>query len=183
MARMRAVASVAGSGLFGEEEQETRTATIAAIRPRSECLIRPLAPHRPFSFKHRCQRRPRFLGPLLRLFGGSILARSDVGTERFRRDGNGRTEVRVTPYELCGMSKAEVQQVVEDQHLAVAIRSSADADSWRLDLGCNHGRDFPRDAFENHQSHARAIECNGVAYELLHAAEILALHFIAAHHI
>src|SRR6266853_7015825 len=108
MARMRGDASAAEAGLFGEEEQETRTATIAAIRPRSECLIRPLAPHRPFSFQHRVERRPRFLGQVIRLFVGWILARSDVGTERFRRDGNGRTEVRVTPYELCGMSKAEV---------------------------------------------------------------------------
>src|SRR6202163_1052302 len=145
MARMRAVASVAGSGAFGLAEQETSTATAAAIRPRRACLIRPLAPHRPLALQNSVQRGPRFLRQVIGLFIRRILSRSHIGAEGLHCARNGRAHVRVPPYELCRMPKAEIENVVEDQHLAVAIRSSADTNGRSLDLGGNHGRDFSRD--------------------------------------
>ena len=81
------------------------------------------------------------------------------------------------------MAKGQIQNVVEHQHLPIAIRPGADADGGRLDLGRNHGRDFARDAFEQMQATPAAIERHGVAHELLDAAEVFALHLVAAHHV
>ena len=79
------------------------------------------------------------------------------------------------------MPERQIDQVVEDQHLAIAIRPGADADGWRFDLGRDHGRDFARNAFEINASHAGAIERNRIAHELLDRVQRLALNLVAAH--
>ena len=81
------------------------------------------------------------------------------------------------------MAKGQIEQIVEHQHLAVAIRSGADADGGSVDLGRDHGGDFARDAFEIHAGHAGAVERDSIAHELFDAAERLALHLVAAHHV
>src|SRR3984893_12571774 len=117
MARMRAVASAAGSGAFGAAEQETSTATAAARRPRRDCLIPPLAAHRPLTFQDRFERGRRLLRQVIRLFIRRILPACDIGTKCLHCASNGRAHVGVAPDELGGMPQAEIENVVEDQYL------------------------------------------------------------------
>src|SRR6478672_10556769 len=140
LARMREVAPASRAAESGDlgAEQEASTTTAAAIRPRSDCLIRPLAPHRPLAFQHSFERGTRFFRQVIGLFVRGILPRGNIGTKGLHRTGDGGAQVSVSAYKLGGMAKGEIQQVVEDQYLSVAIRARADSDRRRPDLSRNH---------------------------------------------
>src|SRR6266481_7820469 len=84
------------------------------------------------------------------------------------------SRVPVAANEFCRLSERQIDEVVENQHLAVAIWTSADADSRRFDLSRNHGRNFARNAFKHNAGHAGAVERDRIAHELLDAVQSLA---------
>src|SRR6476620_11124407 len=141
MARMRAAArasSAAGSGVLGAEQEASAT-TAAAIRPASEGFIESLAPHRPLTFEHGFQRRASFFGQMVGLLVSRVLMRRNVGPEGLYRPGNRRAQVGVPAHKLGGMPKSQIQQVVENQHLSIAVRARANADGRSLDFSRDHG--------------------------------------------
>src|SRR5271154_2675617 len=72
---------------------------------------------------------------------------------------------------------------MEDQHLAIAIRTRANADRGRLNFGCDHSRDFARNALKIDTSDAGTIERDRIAHKLLDGIQSLALDFITPHYI
>src|SRR5438876_7526018 len=121
----------------------------------------------PFPLQHRVQRRLRFLRQMVGLLVRWILARYHVGTEAMHRVADQRGRVGIAAHKFGRWAEGQVQDVVEDEHLAIALRSSSDADSWSWHFRRDHGGDFPRNAFEINAGHASAIKCYGIAHELL----------------
>ncbi len=72
---------------------------------------------------------------------------------------------------------------MEHNHLPVAFGPRSNPDRRSANLGRNHRRNLARNALEIETGHARAIEGDGIAHELLDAAEAPPLHLVAAHHI
>ena len=58
----------------------------------------------------------------------------------------------------------DAEQVVDDQHLRVAIGAGADADGGRFDFRGNHGCDLARNAFKHNAADAGAVERNRIAH-------------------
>src|SRR5712691_9770445 len=112
-----------------------------------------------------------------------ILARYHVGTEAMHRVADQRGRVGIAAHKFGRWAEGQVQDVVEDEYLAIALRSSADADGWSCHFRRDHGGDFARNAFEINAGHTGAIECYRIAHELLDGSERLALHLVAAHHV
>src|SRR5450432_2900350 len=79
------------------------------------------------------------------------------------------------------MPERQVDEVVEDQHLTIAIGASANANRWRFDFSRDHGGDFAGNAFEIDAGHAGAIERDRIAHELLDGIQSLALNLVASH--
>src|SRR6266849_9553166 len=166
--RAAALASrVAASGAWGAAEQESRMATMVKANVVGASFIwanwvkanlvnatgrhgimrlrsMVLSPHRPLAFQHSFQRGPCFPGQMIRLFVCRILPTGHVGAEGLHRIRDQRRRVTVSPHKLRGRCKGKVHNIVEYEHLSVAIRPSADADSRSLDLGRNHGGNFAR---------------------------------------
>ena len=70
---------------------------------------------------------------------------------------------------------------MEDQHLAIALRSRANADCRNGNLGCNHGRHFTRHSFEHQGEYSRPVERNRVLHQPFNASQVFALDSVAAH--
>ena len=110
-----------------------------------------------------------------------IRARSDILLEILRRAVNQRRRIAVLANEFCRRHKAQVEQIVQHQHLAIALWPGANADGRNGQLGGDHGAHLPRHAFQHHAEAARALHCDGIAHELLDGGQRFALHLIAAH--
>ena len=74
----------------------------------------------------------RFLGQMIRLRVGGIDARLHIVFERLHRVADHRAQIGVAANELGRRREGQSQQIVEDQHLAIAIRAGADADGRDL---------------------------------------------------
>src|SRR5271163_1927022 len=103
---------------------------------------------------------------MVRLVVCWILMRDHILAKGVRGVGYERGRVAIAANELCRLREREIQNVVEDEHLAVAVRASADADSRSGDLGRDHVGDFAWNAFENQKGYARAIKSDGIAHKL-----------------
>ncbi len=159
--------SDAGSDPSEVEEQEASAATIARQDSKTQRIMRVfyrlIARLRSSTVSSAAL---RFLGQMIRLRIGGIFRRDYVGAKRLHRIRNQRGRISVSAHELCRRFKCQIQNVVEHQHLAIAIRAGADADGRRLHLGRDHGRDFARNAFKIDAGHSRAVQSNGVTHEL-----------------
>ena len=82
---------------------------------------------------------------------------------------------------LAGGREGEVEEVVEDEDLAVAVGAGADADGGDAGLRGDAGGEFAGDAFEDDGDGAGVFERAGVGGEAVDGVEGLALHAIAAH--
>src|ERR1035441_5906008 len=70
---------------------------------------------------------------------------------------------------------------MENQYLPIAIRTSADADGWNLDLLGDQRGHFARDAFQHHAASPATLQRERVMHKLLDSFQRLALHLVAAH--
>ena len=75
---------------------------------------------------------------------------------------------------------ARVEQVAEDEHLAVAVRPGADPDRRDRELPRHGARQLHRDALEDERVAAGALEGSRVVQELLRAIRVPPLHDVAA---
>src|SRR5579864_7485984 len=141
------------------------------------------AADRAFPGKNLVQAGSGFLGQVIRLLVGGILVRSHVRAKGLHRIRDQGSRISVAPHELCRWPKGQVQNVMKDEHLPVAFRTCANPDGRSANLGGNHSCNFPRNAFEEETGHAGTVEGHGIAHQLLNAAQALALHLVAAHHI
>ncbi len=89
--------------------------------------------------------------------------------------------VAILADELCRGAEAEIDEVVEDEDLTIAVRSGADANGGDTNLGGDASRDFPRHTFEDQQDSPSSFEGVRVMKEGIDGGNGLALHFIAAH--
>src|SRR5438309_616817 len=96
---------------------------------------------------------------------------------------NLRGGVTVATHEFGRLLEGQVQDVVEDEHLTIAVRACTDADGRRLNFSGDHGRYFARDAFQINAGHAGAIEGNGVPHQVLDGSQVFSLYLVAAHHV
>ena len=71
--------------------------------------------------KYRFERRLRIFGQMIGLGVRRKLASGNVGFEGLYGLRDQRRRVSVTPNELGGRAERQVDQIVEDQHLAIAI--------------------------------------------------------------
>ncbi len=78
-----------------------------------------------------------------------------------------RTGVGVLADELCVRAAGEIDEIVEDEDLAVALGACADADGGDAERGGDVGGDFARDAFENDGDGAGGFESERVAEEIV----------------
>src|SRR5271165_4197681 len=127
------------------------------------------------------QRCQCVLRQVIRLCVGRIASRLHVVPEGLNCAGNDRPEIGVSPDELGRRGKAQPQQVVEDQHLSIALWPRADADGRNFDLMRNQLRHFARNAFQHHAACAAAFQRESVMHELLNCRQRLSLHFVATH--
>src|SRR5260370_13230590 len=98
------------------------------------------------------------------------LMRNHVRLERQYGLRDQGSRVSVMANKFCRLSESQVDEVVEDQHLAVAIRTSADANGRRFDLSRNHGRDFAWNAFSHNARHAGPGHRARIPHNLLYSA-------------
>src|SRR6266567_7192437 len=89
--------------------------------------------------------------------------------------------VAISPNEFCRRAEGQVQDVVEDEYLAVAAGARADTDCGSRDFAGDQVRDFSRNSFQENTGYAGAVEGRGVAHELLDVGQRLALDFVSAH--
>src|SRR5713226_10209951 len=85
-----------------------------------------LPPHGPLALQNRLQRAPRLFRQMVRLAIRRIPARNHVCTERLHGVGDQRRSIAVPPHELGRRAEGQVQDVVENEDLSVAVGSSAD---------------------------------------------------------
>ena len=109
------------------------------------------------------------------------LVRDNISLERQHGLRDQRGGVSVAAYEFCRMPEREVDQVVEDQHLSIAIWPGANADRRRFDFSRDHGGNFARNPFEIDAGHASAIKRDRIAHELLDGVQRFALNFVPSH--
>src|SRR5579872_459662 len=107
----------------------------------------------------------------------------DVGAKCLHRVGDGTGNIAITADKLRRMPEGEIQNVVNDQNLAIALGAGADSDGRRLDLRSNQGGDFAGNPLEVEAGDAGAIERNGITHELIDGFKRFALHLVTAHDI
>src|SRR5258705_1212658 len=110
-----------------------------------------------------------------------ILMGFHVRTKSLNRSSHQRGSVTVAAHKFRRRTKGKVENVVEHEDLAVALRTSANANRRSANFPCNHARYFPRDTFEKQAGHAGAVERVSVAPELFNPTEVLSLHLVPAH--
>src|SRR4029077_9838995 len=99
----------------------------------------PLSLHCVLAVKYRLQCGLRFFRQMVGLGITRELMRRDVRLEaqhRLRSQGGG---VRVAANECCWMPERQVDEVMENQHLAIAIGAGADSDGTLFNLVGDHG--------------------------------------------
>src|ERR1022692_2315877 len=141
----------ADSGGFEHAVSNTRNtkmtaggAVIGSTVARTYFLRSLLSPHRALAVKYGFECGLRVLRQMVRLAIVRKLVRGNVSLERQHRIRDQRGRVPIAADKFCRMPKRQVDQIVEDQHLAIAIRASADANRRRFDFRGDHGRHLAR---------------------------------------
>ena len=105
----------------------------------------------------------------------------DVFAVVFDGGADERAGVAIAADELGGGGKGEVDEVVEDEDLSVAVGSGADADGWNIELGGDGGGGFAGNAFEDEGAGAGFGEAAGIGFEALKGFGGAGLDAVAAH--
>ncbi len=93
-----------------------------------------------------------------------------------------RSRVAVLAHELGRLGEAQVDEVVEDENLSVAVGSGADTDGRDGELGGDALGDLARHAFEHDRGRSRHAPARRESRsEFVDGAQSLSLHRIAAH--
>src|SRR6185437_16200689 len=98
----------------------------------------------------------------------------------FQRITDRVTRLGVAFYEGRRKAAEQADDVVEHQHLAVAVRAGADADGGDTDAARDELRELRRHELEHHAPAARLLERDGALHDAPHALLVLALQSIAA---
>src|ERR1700682_4178488 len=107
------------------------------------------------------------------LAGGVVVLRGWEGAvahvlvERARGGFDRLTEFGVLPDEFRDMVRIQPEDVLDDEHLAVAVRSGADADGWHRQRFGHPLSQHTRDALEDDGKGARCFQRLGVFENLL----------------
>src|SRR5581483_11017766 len=96
-------------------------------------------------------------------------------------DESGR--ISIASYELCGRPERQVQNVVENEYLAIALRSSANADRRRADFSRDHCGDLARNTFEVQACHSGPVQRYGISHKLFDSTQVLSLNLVAPHYV
>ncbi len=123
----------------------------------------------------------RGFGQMIALLVGGEGAALDVFAIVFDGGADQRAGVGVAADEFGRRRKGEADQIVEDENLAVAIRTGADADGGNGQLGGDGGGHFAGNAFKNDCASAGIGQSEGSAWSCEHSIGGAGLHAIAAH--
>ena len=77
--------------------------------------------------------------------------------------------------------EGESGEIVEDQNLAIALGTGADADGGGCDCSGDAGGDFARNAFQHQRGNPGSVERGGVGEQRVDGMRGFALHLVAAH--
>jgi len=98
---------------------------------------------------------------------------------------NGRGDefacIAIAAHELGRRIKGESGEVVEYEDLAIAVRTSANADGGRADFCRDAYGNLAGNAFEDEGGDTGRVERGGIAEQRVNRGSGLALHFVAAH--
>jgi hypothetical protein len=94
--------------------------------------------------------------------GGDVVA---VLLEGFGEEGGA---VGILAAEFCGRTEGEVEEIVEDEDLAVAVGAGADADGGDAAVGGDGGGEFAGNAFEDDGDGAGVFEGDSVGDEAVY---------------
>ena len=88
----------------------------------------PLLTHHPLTLLDRFERGTSVLWQMVRLRIRRIVAFHHIAAECLDRFRNQRSRVRIAPHKFRRRSESEIDQIMEDQDLAIAIRAGANSD-------------------------------------------------------
>src|SRR6266542_286922 len=92
-----------------------------------------------------------------------------------------RSSVAVAADKLCRRAEGQIQNVVEDEYLAIASGTRADSNGRSGTLAGDEVCHFARNSFQENASHSYAVERSSVPHELFDVGQRLALHLVSAH--
>src|SRR6266700_6392500 len=95
------------------------------------------------------------------------------------RDFSG--SIAVAAHEFCRRAEGQVQDVVKDEHLAIAPWSSADPNCRSGDLASDEVGYFAGNSFQENAGYTGAVESGCVPHELFDVGQRLALDLVSAH--
>src|SRR6185437_12814762 len=151
--------------------------------PPTSTLPDGLSTHRSLAFANGFKRGLHFLRQVIRLVVCRKPFRLHIGFELRNGICDQRSRIPVLANEFCRLPVRQVDEVMNDQHLAIALRSSPDPDRCATDFFGDHRRNFTRDSFEDDGEDARPVEGHCVAHQSLDGSDGLALHAVSAHHV
>src|ERR1035437_109561 len=129
----------------------------------------------------RCEGRMNLAGKVVALgVVGKSVGRYIVAVV-FEGGGEEGSAVGILAREFCLWREGEVEEIVEDQDLAVAIRARAYANRGYATLGSDAGGQFPRDSLEHDGDGTRIFESERIGCKTIHRGEGLALNAISSH--
>src|ERR1700678_3556823 len=118
---------------------------------------------------------------MIGLLVGRILMRVHIRAEPLNRLSDERGSVTTEASKFPTVAKGQIQNVVEDKHLTVALGTSPDANGRSADFPRDHCCHFARNSFQEQTGHTRAIKRDSVTLQLFNTADILSLHLVPAH--
>src|SRR5437879_5706844 len=104
---------------------------------------------------------------MIRLLVRWILPRHNIRAEGLRRVRDLGSRISVAAHKLSRCSESQVQDIVEDEHLAVATWPGANPYGRRRNLSRDHPRHFAWNSLEKNAGHSSAVKCSGISHELL----------------
>src|ERR1035437_5777990 len=127
------------------------------------------------------KRRLNFAGEVVALGVAGEFVGSYVVSVVVERGGEKGRAVGILAREFRGWGEGEVEEIVEDEDLAVAIRAGANADGGNAALCCDACSQFARDAFEHDGDGSGIFERLSVGGKTIHCVYGLALNAITSH--
>src|SRR5271165_3383174 len=118
---------------------------------------------------------------MVRLSIRRIAARLYIVLESQHSAADDRADIGIAADKLGGRGERQSKKIMEDEHLAVALRTCADTDSRNLQLARDHGCHLTRNAFQHYAARSCALQRNGIMHELFDRLQSLALHVVATH--
>ena len=107
-----------------------------------------LSPHRPLALEYCIERGPGFLRQMIGLCICRILPSGYIVAKALYCIGDESFRVTIAMHELCRRPESQIKNIVNHQHLAIAVRPGSDADGRRFNFSGNDVRNFTRNAFQ-----------------------------------